>query len=476
MAQLESNLESARRVFAEHGQAHVFEFWDQLTDREQRVFLEQLDRLAQTLPAWSAGRQRAIDELGKPTPAKLEPMPVEALPEFGGDEAARQSARMAGEALLASGRVAVLVVAGGQGTRLGLAGPKGGFPVGPISDRSLFRLQAQKILGLSRKLGRAIPWYVMTSPATDSETRALFRTADFFGLKPADVMIFCQEQVPSCDRQGNLILEAPGRVAESPNGHGGSLVALVESGALDDMAQRGIDRIFYYQVDNPLVRMADPLLLGFQEIQGAEMACKVVRKRDPNEKVGVLARVDGQVGIVEYTEIQDPEKSQVDSAGELVFWAGNIAIHSFTTDFVRRVASQADALLPYHASAKQIPLVNSVGQTVAPEEPNGYKLERFVFDALPAAEGVSIVEVRPSEEFAPIKNAKGKDSPASVRKELDQQYRDWLSQAGIAVPAGIQTIEIDHEYVDSAEDAQSLGVNRIEDAAPMIQGSTGMRV
>ena len=206
------------------------------------------------------------------------------------------------------------------------------------------------------------------------------------------------------------------------------------------------------------------------------MACKVVRKRDPDEKVGVLARVDGQVGIVEYTEIQDPEKSQVDTSGELVFWAGNIAIHSFSTDFVRRVASQADALLPYHASAKQIPQVNSAGQTVAPDEPNGYKLERFVFDALPAAEGVSILEVRPSEEFAPIKNAKGKDSPASVRKELDQQYRDWLSKAGIAVPAGIQTIEIDHEYVDSAEGAQALGVNRIEDAAPMIQGSTGMRV
>ena len=476
MAQLESDLESVRRVFADHGQDHVFAFWEQLNDPEQRAFLEQLGRLARTLPTWAAGRRRAIDELRNVTRSQLEPMPVESLPEFGGNETTRKSAKLAGEELLAAGRVAILVVAGGQGTRLGLNGPKGGFPVGPVSDRSLFRLQAQKILGLNRRLGRRFPWYVMTSPATDSETRALFRDAQFFGLEPSDVMIFSQEQVASSDPQGNLILEAPGRVAESPNGHGGSLVALVESGALDDMARRGVDRIFYYQVDNPLVRMADPLLLGLQEIQGAEMACKVVRKRDPDEKVGVLARVDGQVGIVEYTEIQDPEKSQVDTSGELVFWAGNIAIHSFSTDFVRRVASQADALLPYHASAKQIPQVNSAGQTVAPDEPNGYKLERFVFDALPAAEGVSILEVRPSEEFAPIKNAKGKDSPASVRKELDQQYRDWLSKAGIAVPAGIQTIEIDHEYVDSAEDAQTLGVNRIEDAAPMIQGSTGMRV
>ncbi|MAJ61442.1 MAG: hypothetical protein CBC48_16720 [bacterium TMED88] len=476
MAQLGSDLESVRRVFADHGQAHVFAFWDQLDAPARRGYLAQLRRLAPMLPDWVAGRRRAISELTQVKQAQLAPMPVEALPEFGGNEPLRESARLAGEDLLASGRVAILVVAGGQGTRLGFQGPKGAFPVGPLTDRSLFHLQAQKILGLSRKLGKPIPWYVMTSPATDSETRALFRAAGFFGLKPSDVMIFSQDQVPCSDLEGNLILEGCDRVAESPNGHGGSLVALVESGALDDMARRGIDRIFYYQVDNPLIRMADPLLLGLQEIQGAEMACKVIRKRDPQEKVGVLARVDGRAGIVEYTEIQDPEKSQIDSSGELVFWAGNIAIHSFSTGFVRRVAEQADALLPYHASAKQIRQVNSEGQTVAPDEPNGYKLERFVFDALPAADRVSILEVRPSEEFAPIKNAKGKDSPDSVRKELDQQYRDWLSKAGVAVPAGIQVIEIDHEYVDSAEDALTLGVNRIEDAAPMIQGSTGMRV
>ena len=476
MASLGSNLESIRRTFAKHGQEHVFDFWDQLDASGQQRLFDQLSQLAPNLPAWIEGRKRAIDGLSKVQNSRLELVPVEVLPEFGGDAEIRDSAREAGEALLAAGRVGLLVVAGGQGTRLGFEGPKGAFPVGPVSDRSLFGLQAQKIRGLSRRLGRSVSWYVMTSPATDFETRAPFRAENFFGLDPSDVMFFSQAQVPCCDFEGNLILEAPDTLAESPNGHGGSLLALVESGALDDMARRGIDRIFYYQVDNPLIRIADPVLMGLHELQGSEMSCKVVRKRDPDEKVGVVARVDGQIGIVEYTEIQEPEKSQTDEAGQLVFWPGNIAIHAFSTDFVRRVAEEADALLPYHASAKKILQVNSQGQTVAPSEPNGYKLERFVFDALPGAAHVSVLEVRPKEEFAPIKNAKGKDSPASVRGELDRQYLAWLQDADISVPAGIKVIEIDHAHVDSAEEAKALGIDRLEEATSMIRGSTGMRV
>jgi UDP-N-acetylglucosamine/UDP-N-acetylgalactosamine diphosphorylase len=370
--------------------------------------------------------------------------------------------------------VGVFVVAGGQGTRLGFDRPKGAFPVGPVTSRSLFEIQAQKIRGLVRRLGAVVPWYVMTSPATDAETRALFDEAGCFGLDPADVMIFSQDVVPACDFAGRLILEAPHRIAESPNGHGGALLALQDAGALDDMARRGVDRIFYYQVDNPLVRIADPVFLGFHDLEGAQMSCKVIRKADPDEKVGVVATRDGRPGIVEYTELQDPERSLRDDSGALVYWAGSIAIHVLDTDFVRRVGTDAPRFLPYHASAKKIPTIDSDGRDVAPDEPNGYKLERFVFDALPAAERVCVLEVRPEEDFSPIKNAEGKDSPASARSDLDRQYRGWLAKAGVEVPADVSAIEIDHAQIDSAAEATERGIDRLEDAGDVIRVATGM--
>ena len=454
-----------------HGQGHVLDFWPSLDSRTQSQFFDQLERITKALPEWKAGLDRALEGLARPRQTELKPIPVVGLPEHGGDVAQRRAATQVGLEVLGAGRVAVMVVAGGQGTRLGFSGPKGAFPIGPVTDRSLFALQAQKIRRLARVVGHSVPWYVMTSPATDSETRALFRESRFFGLDPADVMIFPQEQIPACDFEGRMILEAPGAVFESPNGHGGALVALADSGAVDDMDGRGIDRIFYYQVDNPLIQMADPLFLGLHEMERAEMSCKVMRRADPAEKVGVVANINGEVGIVEYTEIQEPERSLADSEGGLVFWPGNLAIHVFSTDFVRRVAAEASALLPYHLSAKRIPYVDSTGQTVAPDEPNGYKLERFVFDALPAAARVAVLEVRPTEEFAPIKNAEGKDSPASSRQAVTEQYRRWLKAGGLELPQDAAAIEIDHAQLDSAEDVQALGARTLEEAASMIRVS-----
>ena len=471
LTRADGQIQKLEAALTAHGQGHVLDFWPGLDPRTRSQVLDQLERICTQLADWKAGVDRALKGLTDPHRPELKPIPVVALPEHGGDPAQRRAATKAGLKVLGEGRVAVFVVAGGQGTRLGFSGPKGAFPVGPVTDRSLFALQAQKIRRLARAQGYSVPWYVMTSPATDSETRTLFQENQFFGLDPSDVMIFPQLQIPACDFEGRLILEAPGVVSEAPNGHGGALVALADSGALDDMSGRGIDRIFYYQVDNPLIRMADPLFLGLHEMEHAEMSCKVMRRTDPAEKVGVLANIDGQVGIVEYTEIQEPERSLADSEGDLVFWPGNLAIHVFSTDFVRRVAAEASTLLPYHLSAKRIPYVDSTGQTVAPDEPNGYKLERFVFDALPAAARVAVLEVRTTEEFAPIKNAEGKDSPASSRQAVTEQNRRWLEAAGLKLPGDTDAIEIDHAQLDSAEDVQALGARTLEEAASMIRVS-----
>lgn len=450
-------IEQLRERFAAFGQDHVFRFWDALSPDERRQLADQAGRidLGELQRTYEHTRR-----LAAPGVRKLEPAPVEALPSHGGDVRRRREARDRGEALLRAGRVAALVVAGGQGTRLGFDGPKGLFPIGPASERSLFELQAQKIRAARRRFGVPIPWYVMTSPATDAATRAFFTEHACFGLPAGDVFFLCQSMVPALDFEGRLLLEAPGRIAESPNGHGGAFQALADSGALADLERRGIDTISYYQVDNPLVPIVDPVFVGLHALVGAEMSAKVVRKIDPMEKVGVVAQVDGRIGVVEYTEIDDQHRHLRDGSGELVYWAGSIAIHVLDVAFARRVAADVERLLPYHASAKKIPCVDDQGHPVRPSESNGHKLERFLFDALPAAARVAVLEVERSEEYAPVKNAEGSDSPATSRRALDALARRWLGSAGIVAPEDAW-VELDHARIDGEDDVRALGVRSL---------------
>ncbi len=313
----------------------------------------------------------------------------------------------------------------------------------------------------------------MTSPATDAATREHFEEHGFFALPADDVFFLCQGMVPSMDLEGRLFLDAKDHIFENPNGHGGTLPALVDSGALDDMERRGCDTIFYYQVDNPLIRMGDPTFLGFHDGAGAEMSAKVVAKSSAEEKVGVIARRGGAPGVVEYTEISEADREARDDAGELLYWAGNPAIHAFATAFVRRVAADAEHLLPYHASEKKIPHLDASGASVAPDAPNGRKLERFIFDALPAAKTVCVVETERSLEFSPVKNAEGGDSPETSRRDLVARYRAWLEEAGVTLPSPDVPIEIDHSVVDGPEDARSLGVDSIDEARDVIRVGSG---
>jgi UDP-N-acetylglucosamine/UDP-N-acetylgalactosamine diphosphorylase len=459
------DVDALRAEFDAQGQGHVFRFWERLDDASR-------ERLA----SQAAGIDlSALPQVGAEPPRapQLEPLPVEALPDEGGDPERWAAARMRGTELIREGRVALMVVAGGQASRLGYPGPKGLFPLGPVSDRSLFAQQAQKIRHLRASSGQPVPWYVMTSPATDDATRRGFEQAAWFGLPREDVFFFSQAMVPSLDFEGRLILEAPDRIFENPNGHGGSLTALLHSGALDDMARRGIDTIHYYQVDNPLAQLSDAAFLGFHALTGADMSCKVVRKQEPGEKVGVVARIDGRAGVVEYTEIDDAQRTARDETGQLRYWAGNMAIHVFAADFARRVSGDADALLPYHASAKKIPVVDAEGQPTAPDAPNGHKLERFVFDALAAAREVCVVEARREHEYSPVKNAEGSDSPETARRDLVLRYRAWLEEAGIEPPPPGHAIEIDESRIAGPEDVRALGIRSLTEAGDAIRTAVG---
>jgi UDP-N-acetylglucosamine/UDP-N-acetylgalactosamine diphosphorylase len=462
----QQDFEETRDRFRAYGQERVFRFWDRLDDQQRQNLLDQAAAvdLAALERAHAAASNRAATR-----PPKLETVPVVRLPAHGGDAAAADRAFERGSQALAEGRVAALVVAGGQATRLGFDGPKGAYEIGPVTGRTLCEQQAQKIRGLRRRYGQPLPWYIMTSTATDADTRALFAANDTFGLPTEDVFFFQQGMVQSLDFDGRMMLERPDRIFENPNGHGGSLAALLSSGALDDMERRGVDTVFYYQVDNPLIRIAEPSYLGFHLEAEAEMSCKVVRKRDPMEKVGVVARTDGKIGVVEYTEIDDEHRFATDEDGELVFWAGSVAIHIFSTAFIRRVAESTREILPYHASEKLIPAIDDDGQPVRPSEPNGRKLERFVFDALTAARSVCLVEGDRNLDYSPIKNAEGMDSPTSARRDLIAVYRSWLDAAGIELPKGGGAIEIDHSRVDGPEEARQLGIQRCAEAGDAIR-------
>ena len=467
------NEAALRRAFRECGQGHVFDHFEALDNAGRTRLLAQAERLSGALPGLLTDRHVALSALETPTEAVITPGSAISLPENGGEAASFQRASDQGHQLLNAGRVACLVVAGGQGTRLGFDGPKGAYPVGPVTERSLFAIQAQKLRGLARRADRAIPWLVMTSPATDRATRELFEREAYFGLPEEDVEIFSQGTVPAWTFDGKLILEAPDSIFESPGGHGDTFTALADSGALERLADRGIDRIFYYQVDNPLVQMGDPIFLGFHEMAGAEMSCKVIRKTDPMEKVGVMAERDGQPSVIEYTELPDEQRYARDPSGNLLYWAGNIAIHVFNLAFLRRIAGDNKQLLPYHASPKKIPTLDANGRSVSAQEPNGHKLERFVFDALPAAKSVCVLEVSPDKEFSPIKNASGPHSPETARAELTALYTEWLERSDLPLPDMIQSIEIDHSIADSPAELANLGLERWQQAGEAIRIVTG---
>lgn len=465
---VEPDIETLRERFEACGQGHVFRFWDELPEAARKRLARQAARIdLEILKSLHAA------QASTPASDEIEPIAVVRLPESGGDADRLRRAGQRGEELLSAGRIALLVVAGGQGSRLGFDGPKGCYPIGPVSERSLFALQAQRIRRLRRRFSDALPWYVMTSATTDAATRQFFAENDHFGLPTHDVLFFQQAMVPSLDFEGRLILEQPDRIFENPNGHGGSLTALLDSGALDDMERRGVETIFYYQVDNPMIRLADPTYLGLHAAESADMSCKVIRKLDPMEKMGVVARIAGRPGVIEYTELSDEIRHARDTSGEMVYWAGSIATHAFSVDFVRRVAGAADEWLPYHASAKKIPGVDDSGRPVVPREPNGRKLERFVFDALTAARQTCIVEADRDIEYSPVKTPDLGESVVKARRNLSSLYRGWLAEAGLPLPPAGIAIEIDHSRADDASELRALGIKSIEEAPDIIRTAPG---
>lgn len=428
-----------------HGQQHVLAGWDTLPPPERDALIRDLAAIDfAELDTLFRNRNDAVEAL--PTPDRLAPMPVEAGDSLG------QSALARGEAALRNGEVAVLLVAGGQGSRLGFDKPKGMYPVGPVSGASLFQIHAEKVFALSRKSGKPVPFLVMTSPATHADTVAFFAEHLNFGLADGQVTFFQQGTMPALDREtGKLLLESPGKLFLSPNGHGGTLTALADTGLLADLKARGVRHVFYFQVDNPLVSIADPAFVGRHIETGSDASSKVVFKERPEEKVGVLALVDGKCGIVEYSDLPKELATEREPSGELRYRAGNPAIHVFSVGFLERVTTGAGRL-GFHVARKKVPHWNpTTGEQVSPTSENALKFELFVFDALPLAGKWLAVSVRREDEFAPLKNADGADSPATCRELQIARAVRWLAATGVSVPAGVP-VEVSPRFALTASE------------------------
>jgi len=427
------DIDILRENYEKAGQGQVFRFWDCLNEEQQtrlaaqlaEVDLAEIDRLVKTLVKGNGAVE--VDFEG------LQPAPCIPLPTKGGDAHLWQKARETGEEALRAGRVAAFTVAGGQGTRLGFDGPKGTFPVTPVRKASLFQVFAEKIRCAGETYGVAIPWFIMTSRLNHEATVSFFRENDFFGLEGNDVIFFSQGMMPAVDFDGKLLLESPDSLALSPDGHGGSLRALVRSGATATMAERGIDIISYFQVDNPLVRAIDPAFVGFHLIENSEMSSKMIPKAYPGEKVGHFTLLNGKLTVIEYSDLPSELAEEREPNGDLRFRAGSIAIHVFSRAFVEKMGSGQGAL-PMHRADKKIGVAGEDGKTRKPDSPNGIKFEMFVFDALPGAGNPIVIETAREEDFSPVKNAEGLDSPETCRRDLLRQYARWLEDLGIEVP------------------------------------------
>jgi UDP-N-acetylglucosamine/UDP-N-acetylgalactosamine diphosphorylase len=415
------------------GQDHVLRFHDQLDPAGRATLVKQLEALD---PDSIAELAETYVRHKPPVALPRDIKPVKPYPREPGAEHRQlyADAERRGRELLRQGKVGAFLVAGGQGTRLGYDGPKGEFPVTPVKNKPLFRVFAEQLRAHSRDAGRAIPWYIMTSDINDEPTRAFFAKNNHFGYDPKDVFFFEQGMMPAFSMDGKLLLADKHSLALSPDGHGGSLRAIDRSGALADMKRRGVEHLSYFQVDNPIVHAIDPLFLGLHDLTGSEMSSKTIPKANALEKVGNFVIGDGVLQVIEYSDLPERLAVETNPDGSRTFDAGSIAIHALRVSFVERLNESGRLNLPWHRAEKKVPYVDERGNAIKPDKPNAVKLEQFVFDAIPLARNAIVYTTERAEEFSPVKNAEGVDSPATSRRDQIRRAARWLRSAGVEVP------------------------------------------
>jgi len=444
----DADFNELKQKYEKAGQGHVFQYWEELKPAEQGAIYKQLEPIdpehINKITETALNPPAETDEEKNP---KLEQLPDSVTSSvIDSKEGDLNKWYDSGLKLISENQVGVVLMAGGQGTRLGSSAPKGCFDIGLPSKKSLFQLQAERIGKLQNLASKtynkedvSVPWYIMTSGPTRKPTEQFFEENKYFGLNRNNVIFFEQGVLPCISNDGKILLENKGKVAVAPDGNGGLYQALISSGVVQDMDKRGIKHVHAYCVDNCLVRVADPTFIGFSAEKDVEIATKVVRKRNAAESVGLIMQKNGKPAVVEYSEIDQELAEAKDSkdSGLLKFRAANIVNHYYSYKFLESIPEWAKKL-PHHVARKKIPYVNTeTGETIKPEKPNGIKLEQFVFDCFPflTLEKFACMEVKREDEFSPLKNARGtgEDDPDTSKQDIMTQGKKWVQAAGATV-------------------------------------------
>jgi len=436
-------------LLEKYNQTHILGHYHSLNLPEKEKFIGELGKLDFKL-AFSLYEKTSRQKSPVQHSIDIYPSRIFTIPKNFDEQMQREKARILGESLIYKNKIAVLIVAGGHGSRLGFNGPKGMFPISPIKNKSLFQLFAESVRALSLRYKVAVPLLIMTDTEMLAEVDGFFKTNNFFGLDPQTVHFFYQEMLPTLTVDGKLILKDKTHLFVNPNGHGGCIKALYDSGLSKKLIEDGYSDLFYCQIDNPLAKLMDPVFIGYHKTEDAEMSTKVVRRRNCEEKVGVFVAENGKAKVIEYSELDPDNRCILDNNGQIRDWAGNSAIHMISLGLVQRLNENGFSL-SYHQAIK---MVNSFGAQDEITEIKGWKFETFIFDAIPSAKNTCCMEISREEEFAPLKNKQGDDSPETVRTILSNMYKNWLNDAGIKVEPQVR-VEISPLFALSKEELHS---------------------
>ncbi len=389
------------------GQEHLLRYYDEISEAEQKALVDSILNVdfVQMQKLYEMAKRGEVSGEGV-----LTPIPVTEKANV--SEAVRASWESFGMKILAGGYFAAVTMAGGQGTRLGHNGPKGTYDIGLESGASLFQIQCDRLKRRSHACGHSIPWYIMTSRENHADTVAFFEKNNYFGYNKEDIMFFRQFMLPMIDFDGKIVMDSKATMKEGADGHGGIFRAMAACGVIEDMKKRGIQWIFVGGIDNVLVKLCDPLFVGFLAKNGYRLGGKSLIKRDAKEKAGVFCKRDGKPYVVEYTEISDEMAELRDEQGTFVYGDAHILCNMFRIDALEAMGSQG---LPYHVAVKKASYVGADGTVITPDRPNAYKFEAFIFDAFSQYDEMGILRVDRETEFAPVKNKSGEDSPETAR-------------------------------------------------------------
>jgi UDP-N-acetylglucosamine pyrophosphorylase len=406
---MDEKLKQVKQILEKNGQEQLLDEYNRLTDEnEKQQFLDNVLTI-------DFNQVKTLYENCKEKPEFVESdiKPIDFVDKTKLTSADYEKYENIGLKEIKNGKLAVVTMAGGQGTRLGHTGPKGTFDLGLDTHKSIFEILCDTINDARSKYGVDIPWYIMTSDENNEETERFFESHNYFGYPKNCITFFKQGKLPMISTEGKILIDENHKIKQAADGHGGIFHSMLKDGVIFDMKARGIEWIFIGGVDNVLVKPVDPVLIGLSISKNVLAAGKSIVKANPNEKVGVFCKRNGKPSVIEYSEISEEMAEEVSEDGELKYGESHILCNLFNIKAIEKISEMK---LPYHIAHKKAKYIDEKGNLVVPETPNAYKFEAFLFDAFESLDDIAILRVKREEEFAPVKNAEGVDSPETARK------------------------------------------------------------